>query len=262
MTWTIRPRSDIGGHPSIVSGEGEPVLLLHGVGLRAEAWGAQIDGLSQQALIVAPDMAGHGEYPLPSSRMVLADYVRAAGTVLNGLGGKAIVVGHSMGAMISLALAAQFPDRVKAVVALNAVFERSHTAAAAVLSRAEELDGRTPADIVSPLQRWFGDSDTPERVACRQWLGSMDPAAYKLAYTAFAHSQTPSRDLLASLQCLAIFMTGAQEPNSTPEMSHAMANVAPDGRAIVVEGAAHMMPMTHSKQVNAVLSNLIGRCKT
>ncbi len=260
MTWTIRPRSDIGGHPAIVSGEGEPVLLLHGVGLRAEAWGAQIDGLSQQVQIVAPDMPGHGENPLASLPMVLADYVRAAGTVLNGLGGKAIVVGHSMGAMIALALAAQFPDRVKAVVALNAVFERSNAAAAAVQSRAEGLDGRTPPDTTRPLRRWFGDSETQERVACRQWLGSMDPAAYKLAYTAFAQSQTPSRDLLASLQCPAIFMTGADEPNSTPEMSHAMADIAPDGRAVVVDGAAHMMPMTHSTQVNAVLSDLIDSC--
>ena len=39
-------------------------------------------------------------------------------------------------------------------------------------------------------------------------------------------------------------MTGGDEPNSTPEMSEAMARIAPRGRAVIVEGAAqHMMPI-------------------
>ena len=56
MTWTTRPRSEIGGLAAIQTGTGPDILLLHGVGLRAEAWGAQLDGL---ASVGSPDGAGH-----------------------------------------------------------------------------------------------------------------------------------------------------------------------------------------------------------
>lgn len=257
MTWTTRQRSNIGGQPAVVAGAGVPVVMLHGVGLRAEAWGAQISGLANQALIVVPDMPGHGENALLKSNMQFADYVEAAEAVLAALDGPAVVVGHSMGAMIALVLAAQHPARVRSVVALNAVFERSPAAATAVMDRAQALDGTSQVDPTTTLVRWFGDALSPERDACRDWLCAVEPAAYKQCYTAFAQSQTPDRDLLSRLACPAIFITGSAEPNSTPAMSRAMAQITPKGRAVIVEGAAHMMPMTHPDQVNAVVAELI-----
>lgn len=76
---------------------------------------------------------------------------------------------------------------------------------------------------------------------------------YKLAYTAFAQSQKPSRSDLSGIRCPAVFMTGQLEPNSTPAMAETMAEVCPGGRALIVAGAAHMMPMTHPGDVNAAL---------
>jgi pimeloyl-ACP methyl ester carboxylesterase len=108
------------------------------------------------------------------------------------------------------------------------------------------------------LERWFGDALTPEREACAGWLRSVCPVSYKTAYSAFAHSPLPDRAMLASLACPALFMTGGAEPNSTPAMSEAMARLAPRGRAIIVEGAAHMMPMTHAGIVNAALIDFLG----
>ena len=36
-----------------------------------------------------------------------------------------------------------------------------------------------------------------------------------------------------------------------------MAEVTPDAQAVVIEGAAHMMPMTHAAAVNAVILDFI-----
>ncbi|MFD2856780.1 alpha/beta fold hydrolase [Seohaeicola zhoushanensis] len=58
----------------------------------------------------------------------------------------------------------------------------------------------------------------------------------------------------------ALFMTGEAEPNSTPAMSRAMAELAPQGQALVVPGAAHMLPMTHPDVVNAALLDLAADC--
>ena len=136
---------------------------------------------------------------------------------------------------------------------MNAIFQRAPEAAAAVRARAESLDGITVADPTAPLERWFGTAPSPEREACQSWLTATSPAGYKLAYQVFATSNGPDAETLSTLTCPALFMTGSEEPNSTPEMSRKMAALAPQGRAQIIDAAAHMMPMTHADEVDAAL---------
>ena len=253
MTSITLPRSDIAGLAAVDMGRRHPVVLLHGVGLRAEAWHPQIEALQKSYRVVAPDMPGHGQSPCPDGEMDLPDYVRATLPLLERLDEPVLVIGHSMGAMIALELAAQAPAHVCAVVALNAIFERTSQAAEAVQARAASLDTAQVHDPTETLQRWFGDRTSPERALCEQWLREADPRGYKLAYTAFAHCDGPDRSALQGLACPALFITGALEPNSTPQMSETMSALAPQGRAQIVEGAAHMMPLTHADAVNAAI---------
>lgn len=256
MIWKTRPRSDFGSLQAIRDGAGPVVLLLHGVGLRAEAWGAQIEDLAQDHTVIAPDMVGHGESALPSFPAHLSAYVDP---VAEAMTEPAVVVGHSMGAMMAADLAARYPQKIRGVAALNAIYRRSDGAKQAVQARAASLDGVSMSDPEPTLIRWFGEAPSPERIACKDWLIRVDPAGYKAAYTVFASEDGASDEALASLSCPALFMTGSGEPNSTPTMSNAMAARAPHGTAITIEGAAHMMPMTHPAAVNAALRDLIQR---
>ncbi|MDG1430138.1 MAG: alpha/beta hydrolase, partial [Paracoccaceae bacterium] len=250
MTWTIRQRSKFANLAAIAEGTGSQVLLIHGVGLRAEAWNAQIDALSKRHRVVAVDMPGHGESPVPTDTLKLAQYTDA---IAEGISEPTIVVGHSMGAMIALDLAVRYPDHIKGVAALNAIFEREDVATNAVRARADSLDGISVSDPEPTLQRWFASSPSAERTACFNWLSSVNPVGYQMAYRSFAYNDGPVRENLAKLKCPALFMTGSKEPNSTPEMSTAMAEIAPQGEAIIAQNAAHMMPMTHVDEVNAAL---------
>lgn len=259
MIWTTQPRSDLGGHKAIVTGQGRPIVLFHGVGLRAEAWAAQIADLQADYQIIAPDMPGHGAAPCPPVPMPLAGYAQNLARVLEALEEPALIVGHSMGALIALELASHRPDRVCGVAALNAVFQRNPAAAAAVRARAESLTGDSLPDPDPTLTRWFGASDTPERRACDQWLRSADPRGYKWAYSAFAQTLGPEPRDLRAIACPVLFATGADEPNSTPEMSQQMAQETPDSQALIIEGAAHMLPMTHPDTINAALRRLAAR---
>lgn len=226
------------------------MILLHGVGLRAEAWNAQTDALARTYRVLAIDLPGHGDGARLTRAATLADYSDA---VAVGWSEPALVIGHSMGAMIALDLAIRYPARVRGVGALNAVFERSAEAAMAVQTRADSLDGRSVADPDPTLHRWFGATASPERTACDTWLRTVDPAAYRAAYRVFARENGPTRAALAGLRCPALFLTGSAEPNSTPEMSRALAAATPKGRAHIIDGAAHMMPMTHAFAVNSHL---------
>lgn len=259
MTWTTRPRCKRGPQAAIVAGEGPRILLLHGVGLRAEAWGPQIDALRASGFsVIAPDMPGHGASPTAQRDMCLQDY---SGRAALWLDEPTVVVGHSMGAMIALDLAARHPDRLLGVVALNAIFRRSVTARKAVAARVAALDGRNVADPSDTLVRWFGHEPSPERNACESWLRGCDPAGYKAAYSVFAQEDGPAVETLAGLHIPALFLTGSEEANSTPHMSRSMAAFVPDGRAGVIDGAAHMMPMTHADAVNRRLESFARGCQ-
>ncbi len=258
MTWTTRPRSELDGLAVVMSGKGPRIVLIHGVGLRAEAWNAQIDALSRHHEVLAPDLPGH----CASDALPVAPGLRAYSERIARLVDQpAVLVGHSMGAMIALDMAGRYPKQVQGVAALNAIFKRSPVARAAVQERAAALDGISVSDPGAPLSRWFGDTPSPERTACRDWLTAADPHGYKAAYSIFATEDGPDETLLKNLSCPALFMTGGKEQNSTPAMSHAMANLAPNGTAQIVDDAAHMMPMTHPAEVNRALLGFAERCQ-
>lgn len=255
MMWTTRPRSEFGGLSAIRAGAGPTALLLHGVGLRAEAWNAQIEALAGRFSIVAPDMPGHGA---SAQLQGMPPLERFTDRVAECLKEPVFVAGHSMGALIALDLAARHPTKVHAVAALNAIFRRSSEAKAAVKARVAQLGGDRVPDPSDTLVRWFGDTQTAERDVCQHWLQQVDPAGYRAAYIAFAQADGPPESGLRELTCPALFLTGSLEPNSTPAMSRAMAELTPKGHAQIVEGAAHMMPMTHPQEVNRALNAFFG----
>jgi (E)-2-((N-methylformamido)methylene)succinate hydrolase len=257
MIWTTRPRCDgPGGLAYWQSGAGPVLVLIHGVGLRAEAWASIAASLTRRFTVHAVDMPGHGQSPLGAASS-LADYSRAIGALIDTLGGPVLVAGHSMGAMIALDLAARMPGRVAGVAALNAIYRRDAAAEHAVRARAAALDGIGPVDPTAPLARWFGaapsQEDAEAAAACKGWLRAADPASYAAAYGVFAHADGPEDTALAALPMPTLFISGARDRNSTPDMTRAMAALAPQGRAKIIAEAGHMMPMTHGGPAAAAL---------
>lgn len=254
MTWTTRQRFDLGRLRAIGGGGDPRVLMIHGVGLCADAWNAQLDALGGQHAVASVDMPGHGESEPFAGTPMMADFTDR---IADCISGPTVVVGHSMGAVIALDMAARFPEKVKAVAALNGIFQRSDEATKAICARADSLDPERTNDPTPTLKRWFDDLTSPEAVACKTWLTSVNPRSYKTAYSLFANQTGPRADDLATIKAPALFMTGQKEPNSTPEMSLAMSQIVSGARAIIVDDAAHMMPMTHPEQVNQALAELI-----
>jgi pimeloyl-ACP methyl ester carboxylesterase len=235
------------------AGAGEPLLLIHGVGLRAEAWGPQIDALAAHARVIAVDMPGHGQTaPLPPDAR-LPDFVAWVARVVQALGtGPVSLAGHSMGSLIAAGLAVERPDLVRRVALLNGVHRRSTDARAAVLARADDIAaGR--GSIEAPLARWFAPGETLPRATVAGWLSQVDPRGYATAYRAFATGDGVYADRLGDIRCPLLVLTGDGDANSTPEMTRAMAALAPQGRAVVIPGHRHMVNLTAPDAVNAAL---------
>jgi pimeloyl-ACP methyl ester carboxylesterase len=259
---TIPQRSKTqNGCAYIETGTGEPLVLVHGVGMRLEAWTPQILALGESHRVIAVDMPGHGASERIPSSSTLVDFVAWFGTFLDELGLDAVnVAGHSMGALIAGGAAATMGSRIRRVALLNAVYIRDATARTAVLSRAAQIE-KGEIDPEAPLNRWFSESERQSEAyeLTRSWLKNVDCTGYATAYSAFAGGDATYADAWPRVTCPALFLTGEGDPNSTPAMSEAMAASAPNGVASIIEGHRHMVNLTAPDAVNAILSDWLAR---
>lgn len=93
-----------------------PWVFLHGL-LRQGSDGAPLFGaVAPRYEIHTPDHAGHGLAERLDSYRVVDQLPRLSTFLAADVSGKAIIYGHSMGAMLAAALAAAHPERVRAIV--------------------------------------------------------------------------------------------------------------------------------------------------
>ncbi|MFT4726769.1 MAG: pimeloyl-ACP methyl ester carboxylesterase [Granulosicoccus sp.] len=265
MTWTTLQRSKLTEHIcGWRGGTGPTLLLIHGVGMQADYWSNLIPALEKHFSLLVIDMPGHGVSPLlTTATQMIKDYSDCIAGILHSCNEPIFVAGHSMGALISVDLAYRYSKYVQAIAVLNGVFQREASASAAVRLRADNLDGRSTADPSLTLERWFGRDpqglNADAAKYCKDWLSSINPLGYRDAYRAFAYDEGPSEATIRDIKCPALFTTGALEPNSTPSMSISMASLAPLGEYHVVEGARHMMSMTHGEQLSDLMMSFFQR---
>ncbi|PQV47669.1 alpha/beta fold hydrolase [Paraburkholderia sp. BL21I4N1] len=236
-------------------GTGEPLVLIHGVGMQAAAWYPQIEALSAGFRVISVDMPGHGESSALPANAGLEQFVAWAIEFIEALdAGPVNLAGHSMGSLIAAGAAVTRPDLVKRVAVLNGVYRRTVEARDAVLQRAAELRSGT-IDVDTPLKRWFNAEEAQRSAAQKveSWLKSVDLAAYATAYTAFARGDEVYADGWRTIACPALVLTGSDDPNSTPDMTQRMAGVAHRGQAVVIQDERHMVNLTAPGQVNRAL---------
>lgn len=93
-----------------VTGEGDPLVLLHGITECRQVWDPLVPALAQEHAVVAVDLPGHGG----SGRggLDLASMAAAVAHVVTELDvGTPLVVGHSLGGTVASAYAAAHPTR-------------------------------------------------------------------------------------------------------------------------------------------------------
>lgn len=105
---------DVTGPP-----EAPAIVLVHGTRLSRAVWAPQVARLAGEFRVVVPDLPGHGA--LAHVRFTLAGAADALADVIDeAAGGRAVVVGHSLGGYVAMELAARSPERVSGLVLAGA----------------------------------------------------------------------------------------------------------------------------------------------
>lgn len=101
----------------LVSGEGSPLLLFHGLGSSVVTWRDNIAPLSEHFRVYAFDLPGHGDSDKPDIDYLPITMVDFVGKLIHSLNlGRVNIVGNSIGGALSLMVALKYPELVSSLV--------------------------------------------------------------------------------------------------------------------------------------------------
>jgi pimeloyl-ACP methyl ester carboxylesterase len=105
-------------------GEGEPVVVfVHGWACDSSFWRKQAPSLAHDHRLILMDLPGHGRSGKPQLRYDLDLLARSVAAVLDRAGvDRAVLVGHSLGALVVRQTARRWPERVEGLVLVDGAF--------------------------------------------------------------------------------------------------------------------------------------------
>lgn len=138
-------------------GEGEAMIMVHGLGGTANAWYPQASLLARSFHVIRPDMEGSGRSPA-KGKISIASLAKDVSKLMDKLNIRsAHFLGHSMGAIVCQHIAAGNPARVKSLALLGPLAEPPQPARGArkeLLARDNDSTTRPPRrDLANKCQR-------------------------------------------------------------------------------------------------------------
>lgn len=258
-------------------GRGEPLVLLHGNGSMIQDFGScgLIDLAARKYRVIAFDRPGYGYSERPRTRTwtheAQADLLSRA---LKQLGiSRALVLGHSWGAMVAVALALKDPALVKALVLASGYYYPSARADVVAFSVPAipvvgDVIRYSVAPIVSRLiwplllRRIFGPQPVPEKfrgfpkeMAFRPWQLRASAAESALMIPDAYASRAQYRELTMPV----VIVAGTEDRMiDTEDQSAQLHKQVPQSVFHSIPGAGHMVHQTATQDVMAAIDEAAG----
>lgn len=248
-------------------GRGEPVILIHGLGLRSESWINQIKLLKKNYTVFAIDLPGHGKSEFLTKKNINLKYY--CNEIIKFIKinkiHKPILVGHSLGALITIEIAGIAPNILKRGVAISPIYKRSLKALKEIQIRAKEIRENPTEKVLvdSLIQRWFANSKSKKIIKCSNFIKKLlklnmrfNFKGYAIAYDVFSNLKGNSLTTIKKIKIPMFYVTGEKDLNSTPLMSKKLAKINKNEYKII-KGARHILQLTHSEEFNFYLIKFI-----
>lgn len=248
---------------AIEDGQGPALVILHGLLGSARNWAGMTRAFAASHHVVALDLPNHGASPWSEA----ADYpfmADAVAATIADLGGRAAVVGHSMGGKVAMMLALTRPELIERVAVVDiAPVSYTHTFAPYIRAMRSVSLARAArrSDVDQALASHIPDARV--RAFLLQNLDG-DPGHYRwrpnLAVLGAAMPDLlgfPDPDGLTPYSGPALFISGAQSDYVTPEHTGLIRRLFPAARLERIEGAGHWIHADQPEAFGAALRGFL-----
>ena len=98
----------------------ETILCVHGISANCRCWDTMAKALAPRYRIIAMDLRGRGLSEKPPAGYSIAHHCQDIRVLLENLGvERAVIMGHSLGALIAIAFGAQYPEKVESLILVD-----------------------------------------------------------------------------------------------------------------------------------------------
>ena len=246
-------------------GQGEPLLLIQGLGYPSGMWFLQIPALSRHFRTIVFDNRGVGKTDKPDEPYSVPLMASDAAGLLGALGiQKAHVIGVSLGGYIAQELALKHPDLVDRLVlmATSCGSPRYMELTKALWDEIAKLAGLPPEEILrqgmsfAVTKKFWRDSPEMIERSVGLRMESLQPL-YAFTRQSAAAMSFDSRDRAHLIRQPTLILAGAQDRVMPPVLTEELAKKIPQAQFKVFPNAAHLLFLEEADSVNRILLDFL-----
>ncbi|GAA2990248.1 pimeloyl-ACP methyl ester carboxylesterase [Microbacterium terrae] len=265
-----------------VYGDGEPTiyLLMPDVIIHSRAWKAQIPFLARHFRVVVSDPRGNGLSAKPSvpEQMADRDLLDDEWAVLDAVeADRAVIAGVCTGAGHALLMAAERPDRVLGVCAINPGMLLTDPLPHRIAFDFDEVRDEYEGWQKQNRHHWSADwpdfsrffwgqmfpepHSTKQREDCFEWSLGAGAEMMLLEHDSppyLLNAPDTAREVLAAVRCPVLVINGSLDRCQNPARSAIVADLT-GGELVVIEGAGHLPQARDPVKVNLLMRDFVRR---
>lgn len=255
---------DSGGVPILVTefphpGQ-PPVLLLHGIGSRGSSWWPVIEPLAAHFHLYQLDLRGHGGSGKPACGYAIEAFASDLDQVLDVLDLEAPrIMGHSLGALVTLLWASEHPTRAAALVLEDPPL-RTEPEILGAFDGWQQLAALTPAAAAAWYRQEYPAWSEEDCARRAETITSTAPGVFSelrsASEVALANGATDRTDLLAGIQSPMMLVRGNPDLGSMVDARDIarFIELMPHGEVVSIPDAGHSL---HRDATEAFLEAVI-----
>jgi len=245
-----------------VTGQGEPLLFIHGLASSSRSWKKQVPFFSSHYRVLTFDIRGHGRSDKPIEPYSIELFAQDAAELLKALGINSVhVVGFSMGGMVAFQLAVTAPEMVRSLVAVNCCPEGSMRTFNNGMECFKQMLW-LPFNGIRHKRPNNGEEPEAEAEQERVYQSLIQRMAVKnkLAYANSFRAllKWSVVDRLDTIKCSTLMITSDEDfvPVSVKE---GYASKIPSAELVVISNSRHSAPRESTEEFNAILLEFVSR---
>lgn len=252
---TVRIKHKTGSLYYRVRGEGENLLLIHGLGSSGVDWEFQVRALERHFRVIVPDLPGSGDSPAFEGDFSIGDCADVLWTLMDHLQvSLSNICGFSLGGAVALEMALQRPHSVVRLALINTLLSYR------IDHWRKWLEARVPAVVVRLMGMRFAARLAATRLFPMPWqrvfrehAAEVISAVASKVYLGMAKALEgwTAIDRLDRLRARTLMI--AAEHDFTPLAEKASMAKAAHAQIAIVHGSRHGTPFDSTKATNACL---------
>jgi len=248
------------------AGHGPALLLVHGFPLDHSMWARQIEDLSGDFRVIAPDLRGFGSSDVTDGTVSMEQFADDLATLLDAVGvsDEATLCGLSMGGYVAWQFWRRHPSRLNGLILCDTRAEAD--APEAARARLESANRAIIEGVGfladSMIEKLFAPStlrDRPDVVeATRNTMLATPPAGAAAALRGMA-ARRNSSEILGEIDVPTMVICGEHDVISTVDEMRGIAQHIAGAVFVEIADAGHMSPLENPQEVNAAIRGFFAR---